>query len=440
MGNIALNKQATASNSILPYVPSRAVDGNLAASNRWVSGQVPTAMTVDLGASFLVNRWVVKHPAIITAPAGWSAPDYANSDFKLQGSNNQTSWVDLDTVVNNTASITDRTISPAPYRYFRLAVTKGLQINNQTTSVMEFELYQAYSAALTNLAISAGTLTPPFNTSIFAYTATVEASVSSINVTPTAFSPTAVVKVNNVTVGSGSATPVALAFGTTNIVVNVTDGTLMQNYTLVVTRAGNANLSSLIVKDNTSAIVPLSPAFDKTMLNYTVKTDSDATTVTFTPTVEDTQATVKVNGTAVGSGQTSSAFPIGSGITVPIEVTSNLGNKQTYNMAVSKNTSAYLTSVTLVGRTAPLWNTPFVRKTLSYNVTAYTTSLTATVKKEDAAATLYVTCNGIVLNPTSSSGDTAVFSVSLNAGSNSMVIRVTSTSGDVKTYTFSITK
>lgn len=442
MGNIALNKQATANKTIMPYAASRAVDGNLSPSNRWLTDLLPATLMVNLQASYLVNRWVVKHPTIIGGTSTWNSPNYANSDYKLQGSNDAVNWFDIDGVAGNTASSTDRTIAPVAYRYFRIYVTKGLRCNNQTTSILEFELYQAYSNQLSALTVSAGTLAPAFSPTAFAYTNTVGPDVASINITPTAKDPQAIIKINTVVSPSGQPKTVNLNYGVNNIVVNVTagDGT-QNNYTIAVTRAGNADLKTLQAVANGMVNVPLNPTFDKGVIDYTAKIDYDATEIAYIPTTDDPLATIKLDGTSTPNGSISGATIVGTGISSALEVTSTSGNKKTYTVVVSKHTSAYLTSVTLAGgRTAPGWNPAFARKIFSYNVTAYATPLTATVVKEDAAATLQVTCNGLIVNPTSSSGNTASYSIPLNAGSNSLVIQVTSTSGDVKTYTLSITK
>jgi hypothetical protein len=193
MGNIAFNKTAAAGSYVMPYTPSRAVDGKLVPSGRWLCSDIPNWLSVDLGAAYLVNRWVVKHMPVV----GW-ATNYANSDFKLQGSNNNVNWTDLDTLVNNTSSITDRLLQVlVGYRYFRVYITKGLQVNNQTASIVEFEVYQAYSNILNSLTISAGTLSPVFNPNTLAYTATVNSDVANFNVTPTALDPQAVIKLKN---------------------------------------------------------------------------------------------------------------------------------------------------------------------------------------------------------------------------------------------------
>jgi len=442
MGNIALNRPTASSSCVKPYTAANAVSGTITPFSRWLCNTTPGWMYVDLGTPTWVNRWVVRHMPV----AGWRSPDHVNCDFKLQGSNNPTSWIDLDPVVGNASSITDRTTVAAYFRYFRVYVTKGLKTNNQMASIMEFELYPAppTSPYLSNLIPSAGTLNPGFSKTTTAYTTTVNNSVSSITLTPTAEDANATITVNGATVSSGTASQlVNLNIGSNTITVNVTSqiGGLVQNYTIVVTRSGSADLKTLVAQDNLGANVTLSPAFDKGIIVYTAKIDYDASTIAYIPTTDDPVATIKLNGISTPNGSISGATIVGNGISSAIEVSSTSGDKKTYTVGVSKNTSAYLTSVTLAGgRPSPVWNPTFARKTFNNGVTASTTPLMATVVKEDAAATLLVTCNGTILNPTSSSGNTATFNVTLNAGSNSLVIQVTSTSGDVKTYTFSITK
>jgi len=436
MGNIALNKQATANKTIMPYAASRAVDGNLSPSNRWLTDLLPATLMVNLQASYLVNRWVVKHPSIITTPNNlWNNSNYANSDYKLQASNDNVNWFDIDSVAGNTASSTDRTIAPVAFRYFRIYVTKGLRCNNQTTSILEFELYQAYSAVLTNLAISAGTLSPVFNPATLSYTATVNADVASINVTPTALSPAAVIKVNNVTVGSGNAASVALGFGVNTITVNVTDGTVTQNYVIAVTRIGSL-LSSLTVQSGTANIT-LNPAFVKTTMGYTASVDSSVSSVTFTPTAETAGSTITINNVSVISGQQSTAFPLNNPTNnFNIVVTAN-GVSTTYTVVISKAISLLLTSasVAYTGRNLNgSVNVPMNSNDLIYttNVPSGAISVKVTPYAASSAATIKV--NGVVV----ASGTQSV-SITLVSGTTAIPIVVSNSDGSQhRDYTLNV--
>jgi hypothetical protein len=434
MSNILLNKPATASDYYAPFTPAKAVDGVISPLSRWVSSKVPASLAVDSGSMYLANRWVVRNMSV----AGWVAPDYANCDFTFQGSTDNCNWVNIDSVTNNSASIVDRTLPvPVAFRYFRVSVSKGLRCNTQVASIVEFELYQAYSAQLSALTVNAGTLTPSFLSTVYAYTDTVGPDVTSIQVTPTTVDPQAAIKINGIVSTSGQPKSVDLAVGPNTITINVTASDSSQStYTLTVTRQGNADLKSLVAEDNLAANVPLNPAFDKGIIAYTAKIDYDASAIAYTPTTEDPQATIKLDGTSTPNGSISGATVVGTGVTNVLEVTSTSGTKKSYSVAVSKHTSAYLTGIGLKqGKTNYNLSPTFVKTTYSgYSVSISGTPVVVTPTKEDPAATLYVTCNGVEVTGSGS------YSVTTISGANTVVIRVTSTTGDVKTYTFVITK
>jgi len=434
MGNIALGKTATASNFVMPYTAASAVNGTLTPFSRWLCNAVPGWLKIDTGAFSFVNRWVVRHMPV----AGWTSPDYNICDFKLQGSNDNNTWADIDGVTSNTASVTDRSFSPVTFRYFRVYVTKGLRTNTQMASFMEFELYQASSTQLTNLAINSGTLTPAFNTNTYAYTATVTPDVVTINVIPTALSPTATIKVNNVPVTSGQPSPVALVFGSNTITVNITDGGVTQNYTIVVTRLASNYLSGLTAQAGTTNI-PITPAFNKGTLGYTASVGYDVSSMTATPTAESTGATITVNGSTVVSGQASQAINLNVGSnTVTILVTAG-GQSRTYTLTVTRSDSSYLSGLTAQSRSGAITLTPtFIKTTQSYNgsVANNISAVTITPTAENSAATITITgVNGTV---TVVSGQ-ASSSLALNEGNNTFSVAVTS-SGTTFTYTVVIAR
>lgn len=138
--NLALNRPASQSSFVLPYSGQRAVDGSISPISRWLCNSLPCFLSIDLGAIFSIDRWVVRHMAVVP---GWPAPGYTMSDFRLQRSADNVIWQDVDIVAGNSDSITDRTVSPFQARYLRVLVTGGLQINPQLASILEFEVYQA---------------------------------------------------------------------------------------------------------------------------------------------------------------------------------------------------------------------------------------------------------------------------------------------------------
>ncbi len=98
------------------------------------------------------------------------------------------------------------------------------------------------NAALSNLAISSGSLAPAFVSTTLSYTDAVGNAVASVTVTPTTSDANATVKVNGITVASGSASgslPLAVGANNINVVVTAQDGTTTQTYTIAVNRAAS---------------------------------------------------------------------------------------------------------------------------------------------------------------------------------------------------------
>ncbi len=337
MANVALNKYADASNSMFPYQPAKAVDGISTPLNRWVGSSPlppsPVWLRVDLGATYWINRWVLRQMGAV----GWS-PNYNLSDYKLQGSLDNVNWFDIDTVTNNSANSTDRPISPVKTRWVRIYVTKGLRCNNNFASIVDLEIYQAdpTSAKLTGLAISTGTLSPPFDGTTYAYSANVGYDNSTITVTATTEDSRATIKVNGVPATSGQpSAPVSLDVGSNTVTVEVTPfiGD-PQNYVITVTRASSPYLS------NITGIPNMTPAFDKNTFNYTATVSSTTSTIKLTPTAEDSNAGITVNGSPVTSGE-KITINLATGLNnIVVIVTSITGtDSRTYNFAVTKQQS-----------------------------------------------------------------------------------------------------
>ena len=436
MGNIALNKTAVASSYVMPYSASRAVDGSLVPVSRWLCNTLPGWLAVDLGKMYSINQWTIRHMPV----AGWASPDYVNSDFKLQGSNNNVNWYDIDPVVGNVASITTRNLSSlVVYRFFRVYVSKGLKTNPQLASIVEFELNPFFSNQLSVLALSAGTLSPVFSSTTYAYTATVDASVSSITITPTAAEPTAIIKINNqITTNAVASQPIPLAIGSNVITVNVTDGSgaTTQNYNITVTRQQNVSLSALTAQSGT-ANVPLTPTpFASATLAYTASVGFDISSITVTPTAGQTGSTITVNGITVVSGSASSAINLNVGDnTIPVVVTAN-GASQTYSIKVTRADSSYLSALTAQSGTTAisLSPTPFVKTTMGYSATVGydVSSVTVTPTAEGASAVIKV--NGTIVT----SGQVSA-SIPLVIGSNTISVVVTA-GGVTQNYSITITR
>jgi hypothetical protein len=151
------------------------------------------------------------------------------------------------------------------------------------------------SAGLTTpfFTLSAGddTVAPAKAQDTLAYTASVDYTVNSITVTPTATAGT--IKVNNTEVTSGNASgAIALNVGTNQITITVQEaGCAIKTYTITVTRAAasaNANLSDLTYNGTTVT------GFNASTLTYNVGLPFGAAIPTVAGVKADANATINV--------------------------------------------------------------------------------------------------------------------------------------------------
>lgn len=193
--------------------------------------------------------------------------------------------------------------------------------------------------SLSTLTVSPGTLAPAFNANTLSYTADAAGSVSSITVTPRLQDTTAIMTVNGQVTNSGQARTIALSGPGSNTFVNIVvtapSGT-QKTYTLNVCRAalsGNNDLSALTVSPGV-----LAPAFSANRVSYTVNVDGNVPSITVTPTLQDTNASLTINGQGTGSGKVRSITlaPAGSSTEIEVIVTAPNGSYKTYLITVSR--------------------------------------------------------------------------------------------------------
>ena len=286
--------------------------------------------------------------------------------------------------------------------------------------------FPSNNANLSSLTLSSGTLSPAFAVGTLSYTASVATIVSSLTVTPTVADSTATVTVN----GTSAATPVSLSVGANPIPILVTaQNSNTQTYTLTVTRrSNNANLSDLTLSSGTL----LSPVFAPGTTSYTA-TVAAVGKIAVTPTVTDTTATITVNGTPVITGSASGFSTLNVGAnTIPVVVTAEDGNTQTYTVTVTRlPNNADLSNLTLSsGSFSPV----FAAATTSYSLTVGNsyTDLALTPTVADVAAT--VTVSGTLVT----SG--TPLTVTLAVGANVVPLVVTAQDGTTQSYTLTVTR
>ncbi|GGI45610.1 hypothetical protein GCM10008018_13020 [Paenibacillus marchantiophytorum] len=149
--SLALNAAATASSTHDSFSPSLSVNGASQTNqdadheNMWTSAVGNSQwISYDLGSVKTFDRWVVRHGGF----ARMDKPEWNMQDFKLQISSDGVTWTDVESIVGNTESITDRIlVNPVSSRYVRLLITKATQAtttdsaNNPRARIAQFELY-----------------------------------------------------------------------------------------------------------------------------------------------------------------------------------------------------------------------------------------------------------------------------------------------------------
>jgi len=296
-------------------------------------------------------------------------------------------------------------------------------------------------SALSGLTITEGTLSPIFDAAAETYSVSVAHAVDSISVTPTAADTNATITVNGDAVTSGAASqPIALAEGdnTITIVVTAEDASTTSTYVISVDRASlstDSSLSNLTLSDGTPA-----PAFDAATLSYAADVSNDVGSITLTPTTNEANATVTVDGTAVTSGTASGSISLNVGDNaIDVVVTAEDGaTTQTYTITVTRqappvSTDASLSDLTL---SAAALDQIFQSNSFTYSATvSYAmASTTVTPTANDANAT--VTVNGTAVASGSASG-----SIALAEGDNTIDVVVTAEDGaTTQTYTVTVTR
>ncbi len=289
---------------------------------------------------------------------------------------------------------------------------------------------------LQSLAVSPGPLNPTFNANTTSYTVDVGSGVSSVTVTPTRQDPNATITVNGQAAASGQAQTITLrAAGlSTSIPIVVTaPNSSSKTYTITVDRAalgGNNNLSGLTVSPG-----PLAPVFSAATTSYTVDVASTVASITVTPTRQDSNATITVNGQAATSGQAQTITLRAAGLStsIPIVVTAPNGSQKTYTITVDRAALASNNNLSALSVTPGSLAPNFAAGTLSYtvNVATNVTEVTVTATKADP--------NAVTSGSVPNSGQATI---PLNGAgtSTSVSITVTAPNGSSKTYTITVNR
>ncbi len=188
---------------------------------------------------------------------------------------------------------------------------------------------------LQSLTVTPGTLSPGFVPNTRRYTVNVDSTVGSVLVTAQPQDAGATVSINDQPTTSLSV-PLGLAGNNTQIDIDVmAPNGSHRIYTVTVHRAaivlsGNNNLSALVV----SAGALIEP-FAAGTLNYTVTALNTTTDTTVIATVEDSTATLTINGLPATSGAPSVSIPLVGGTNPSISVVVTAENLATKTYAIT---------------------------------------------------------------------------------------------------------
>lgn len=314
----------TATSYVKPYSAIRIMDNSGYPPSRWLCNQLPGAITAQLPGTRFIDGYQVYQMSY----SGWDSK-YNNRSMYFSVSMDGDNWTHVDAVSDtSTMSIVNRTITPVKANYVRITVTNGLVINPKLASIVEFRVNEATSTSnlLSNLLCSAGNLVPNFNSETQTYTVDVPSDVDFAYLIPTSVDSDAIIKVNNQICQSGQKSQVtSLDYGDNffNIVVTPQIGEdMLYQVNLIRQEAQAPKLSNLEVSGYPGA--GLTPSFDPEVFAYTsAKARPFNQSANITATVDDSSATLTINGQAATSGQAKSV-PISSGInTITVKVTLN---------------------------------------------------------------------------------------------------------------------
>lgn len=239
-----------------------------------------------------------------------------------------------------------------------------------------------------------------------------------------------------------------LAASTSTTAVKITGLTASTAYSFKVKAkdaAGNTSTASSALNLTTSAYAASSllsglaingteiGGFNSSTFSYENTVPLGTTSITITPTAQDSNAVVYVNNILVSSGQASAPIALKPGVTnISVSVKPAVGGTQTYTIAVTRPTSEYLTNLTL---SSGMLDQAFSKATNTYTASVGydTTSITVTPIAEDPTAVISV--NGNVV----ASGQASEV-IPLDVGSNTIQVIVTSATGGSQTYTVTVNR
>ncbi len=257
--------------------------------------------------------------------------------------------------------------------------------------------------SLDNLTVSPGILAPSFNPNELIYTVDVTNTVLSVDITPFLQNTAATMTVNGTSATSGQLRTINLnspgQSTPITIIVTAQNGN-SKPYLVTINRgkSGNNLLQNLTISPGTLAFSPGTTAY---IVNLPSTFPSPVTSVIVTPAVQDSTASITVNGQAATSGQPQpTPLPTpGSNSFINILVTAENGNARLYTINVIRDPLSgnnNLGSLTVSpGSLIPAFDPNALRTSFTVSVGGNVGSVTVTAAPQDPAATLKLLVNGV---------------------------------------------
>nr|WP_294943271.1 cadherin-like beta sandwich domain-containing protein [uncultured Mucilaginibacter sp.] len=381
----------------------------------------PIEVTAESGATNTIGVRVIRasatNPSLVnlTSSVGTLSPAFGGDvlNYAMEVAANVSSITFTPTSVDPSAAITiNGTTVASGAASAPISLYSGENTINVTVAPSAGGTTKTYAvivrrqpsanALLSQLVISPfGTITNTTGTADFNRSLSVTAEVTSITITPVAADAGATIKVAGDVVASGTASGnIALNSGTTVIPIEVTaeDGTTIKTYSLSVSHL--AASSALLTQIATTPKATIKNTTGPADFNRTISVPVSVSDISLTPTAADPNATIKVNGVVVASGEPSASVPLSIGVTVVvnIEVTAAIGGTvKTYSISITRQQSAQalLTKITSNPKATLTTIAGPADFNRSVSVSASATTISFTSIAADTAATIRV--NGSVV-------------------------------------------
>ena len=319
------------------------------------------------------------------------------------------SHIDIATTADSSAhtiTINGTSSSLVPLRVGENTIT--IELSSEGSATATYTL-QVIRLGLIALRLSAGMLSPRFNSDITSYTAVVGNTVSQINIAATASAH--IITINGTT---SSIVPLQIGENTITLELSLEEGSATLIYTLQVTRL-EPRLSELSLSAGT-----LSPRFSNDTTSYTAVVGNTVSQINIAATADSSAHTITINGTS------SPLVPLQIGEnTIIIEVSSQEGSA----------TSIYTLQVTRLGLTALRLSAATLSPRFASDITSYTAVVSNVVRQIKVATTATRSAHTITINGTSSP------IVPLQVGDNTITIELNSQkSSATAIYTLQVTR